>query len=434
MAGLQTLDTHAYDALGVSPNASAQEIDDAFHRLIEKGGYRIGVPLRDQWQRAREIKEAYATLRHPPQRRAYDESLKGASERPLWPAAAHDHPAEAGIVQPLSEAATEPTPPSTEAALNSGDGEQEQTPTGATGSGNDEIVSSVDQRATSTEDDSSRNEVKHGSAKVWGSAAAATLALGSLFYFTWPNRKAPLPRTEMAAQRPAGAQMNSGAPMTGRLAKLPQAVEPDGLSAKVRTGELGDTLSGPDGVANETQARPGAAAVSGSNAASATEPSFAPLSSGQTSTAAEAAAAATPAPAPVPPRAQAPSVVLPGPAAALSQVRPSVTVGPGTDVVRSPPRWIGGGPTHLDNRRGRYVGSVIVQFTVNADGRVSNCGPVRGSGNADLDAFTCRLVEERMRFKPALDAQGTPVASTAHARYEWGRRRRHPSLLSWLFQ
>ena len=39
-----------------------------------------------------------------------------------------------------------------------------------------------------------------------------------------------------------------------------------------------------------------------------------------------------------------------------------------------------------------------------------------------------------MRFNPALDAQGRPVASTAHARYEWGRRRRHSSLLSWMLR
>jgi TonB family protein len=106
---------------------------------------------------------------------------------------------------------------------------------------------------------------------------------------------------------------------------------------------------------------------------------------------------------------------------------------PGASAVGSAAQLIGGGPTKVDNPRGRYVGSVIVQFTVQADGRVSNCGPVRGSGNADLDALTCRLVEERMRFKPALDAQGNPVASTAHARYEWGRRRRYPSLISWMF-
>ncbi len=441
MAGLQTLDTHAYEVLGVSPNASPKEIDDAFHRLIEKGGYRNGVPLRDQWQRAREIKEAYATLRNPPQRRAYDESLKVATERPLWPAAsAYNHPAEAGeagMVQPLGEGQPppEPTPQSTTAAMSLSDGEPDPAPAEAVETGNDEIVPSADQHVTSPEDDSSRIDVKHGSAKLWGSAAAVTLALGSLFYFTWPSGDPQLPSTETAAQPPAGQpQVNSGAPTTGRLAKLSPAVEPDGLSGKVRTEGPGETLPVPEGIANEAQTQPGAAAVSGGKAASSTEPPIAPNSSGQSSTAAEAAAAAAPTPAPLPPRAQTPTVVLPGPAAALPQVHTSVAVQPRTSEVHSPPQLIGGGPTHLDNRRGRHVGSVIVQFTVRPDGRVSNCGPVRGSGNADLDALTCRLVEERMRFKPALDAKGTPVASMAHARYEWGRRRRHPSLMSWLFR
>jgi len=92
-------------------------------------------------------------------------------------------------------------------------------------------------------------------------------------------------------------------------------------------------------------------------------------------------------------------------------------------VIRSPAQWIGGGPTDADNRRGRYQGTVAVQVTVEADGRVSRCATVRGSGNAGLDEMTCRLVRERARFTPALDARGRPVASQAHTDFVWGRRR-----------
>ena len=60
-------------------------------------------------------------------------------------------------------------------------------------------------------------------------------------------------------------------------------------------------------------------------------------------------------------------------------------------------------------------------YTVQANGRVSGCVTARGSGNPDLDAITCRIVEERSRFKPALDAQNRPVASQAHAIYVWSR-------------
>jgi TonB family protein len=118
----------------------------------------------------------------------------------------------------------------------------------------------------------------------------------------------------------------------------------------------------------------------------------------------------------------------------LAQVRISVAVQPQAGEVRSQAQWLGGGPSRLDNPGGRHVGKLVVQFTVQADGRVSNCQAVRSSGKAGLGAMTCRLVEQRMRFKPALDAQGNPVASTAHAQYEWGRRHRHPNLFSWVFR
>lgn len=441
MTRVQASDSNAYDVLGVSPKASAEEIDAAFHQLIEGGDYRVGVPLRGQWLRAHQIKEAYATLGDPAKRRAYDESLKGGSERPLWPAIPHNDPAEAALVRPLSEwqPPPEPTPKLIPDALGSGDGERELAPAVAIEPANDEIVPDADQPATSP-DDFSRNEVKYGSAKLWGTAAAATLAIGGLFYFTWPSGQQQLPASEMAAQP---QQVDSGAPTTGRLANLPPVVAPDGLVSEGKPGAAGDASPAADGLtisvdaagasetavpgaaatevasANETQTGSVGAAASGGTAASATAPAPAPSSAGQTSSPAEAAVAATPAPAPVSPRAQATT---------------SEAVRPGAGIVRSPAQLIGGGPTRLDNPRGRHVGTVVVQFTVQADGRVSNCGPVRSSGKAGLDALTCHLVEERMRFNPARDGQGNPVASTAHARYEWGRRRRHPSLLSWIFR
>lgn len=80
-------------------------------------------------------------------------------------------------------------------------------------------------------------------------------------------------------------------------------------------------------------------------------------------------------------------------------------------LVGNAPQWIGGGPTDADNRRGQYQGTVALQVNVEPSGRVSNCAPVRGSGDAGLDALTCRLVRERARFTPAHNSQGRPVAS-----------------------
>jgi protein TonB len=97
--------------------------------------------------------------------------------------------------------------------------------------------------------------------------------------------------------------------------------------------------------------------------------------------------------------------VVPAPAPALS----------------SQPRWIKGGPKDSDNRRGQYQGDVLVQFTVQPNGRVSNCGTFRSSGNPQLDAMTCRVVTDRARFVPARDVRGRPVPTRVSVSYHWGK-------------
>jgi len=53
--------------------------------------------------------------------------------------------------------------------------------------------------------------------------------------------------------------------------------------------------------------------------------------------------------------------------------------------------------------------SVGISYAVGIDGRVSGCKVTRTSGSAELDALTCRLIEERFRFRPSLDENGKPV-------------------------
>jgi periplasmic protein TonB len=74
-----------------------------------------------------------------------------------------------------------------------------------------------------------------------------------------------------------------------------------------------------------------------------------------------------------------------------------------------------------DNPGGRYQGTVGVRFTVEPNGRVSDCRPVGSSGNPALDATTCSLVEQRLRFSPALNAQGQPIPTEVRTSYAWGR-------------
>lgn len=67
----------------------------------------------------------------------------------------------------------------------------------------------------------------------------------------------------------------------------------------------------------------------------------------------------------------------------------------------------------------RIGGTVIVRFTVDRDGRPGGCRVMRSSGNADLDAATCRLIERRFRYRPALDAEGRPVADILGWKQTW---------------
>jgi protein TonB len=55
-------------------------------------------------------------------------------------------------------------------------------------------------------------------------------------------------------------------------------------------------------------------------------------------------------------------------------------------------------------------GSVGVTIKVNADGGVSNCRVARTSGDSSVDALMCQLTLRYVRFSPARDASGRPVA------------------------
>ena len=67
----------------------------------------------------------------------------------------------------------------------------------------------------------------------------------------------------------------------------------------------------------------------------------------------------------------------------------------------------------------RAQGTVYLRFTVYPNGRVRNCIVTRSSGHRDLDAATCPLLERRLRYRPARDAAGKPVAETIAGQHEW---------------
>ncbi|HET8750554.1 MAG TPA: energy transducer TonB [Sphingomicrobium sp.] len=68
-------------------------------------------------------------------------------------------------------------------------------------------------------------------------------------------------------------------------------------------------------------------------------------------------------------------------------------------------------------RRGR----VGVTIKVETDGRASNCRVARSSGDTSIDALMCRLTLRYVRFDPARDPAGRPVAQDITFYPNWWR-------------
>jgi protein TonB len=66
-------------------------------------------------------------------------------------------------------------------------------------------------------------------------------------------------------------------------------------------------------------------------------------------------------------------------------------------------------------------GSVGVTIKVNTDGSVSNCRVARTSGDSSIDGLMCQLTLRYVRFSPARDAAGRPVAQDVTFYPNWWR-------------
>ncbi|HXG99018.1 MAG TPA: energy transducer TonB [Sphingomicrobium sp.] len=103
--------------------------------------------------------------------------------------------------------------------------------------------------------------------------------------------------------------------------------------------------------------------------------------------------------------------------------------GGGTGGGGSPAQWIRGGLRDSDYPRelirDRVAGMVSVKFTVTPSGSIANCRIARSSGSGMLDHATCSLLTQRLRFRPATDGNGRPVATEIGSDYTWGVRQRY---------
>ncbi len=78
---------------------------------------------------------------------------------------------------------------------------------------------------------------------------------------------------------------------------------------------------------------------------------------------------------------------------------------------------------HFVTVSGIQRGRVGITIKVNTDGRPSNCRIVRSSGLASADSLMCQLTLQYVRFRPARDPQGRPVAQDITWFPDWSPNR-----------
>jgi len=64
-------------------------------------------------------------------------------------------------------------------------------------------------------------------------------------------------------------------------------------------------------------------------------------------------------------------------------------------------------------------GRVSVTFTVQVNGHATGCRITRSSGTPQLDAQTCRIIEQRFRFRPSTDRYGRPTPDEVDWDHDW---------------
>ena len=72
-----------------------------------------------------------------------------------------------------------------------------------------------------------------------------------------------------------------------------------------------------------------------------------------------------------------------------------------------------------DLRERGIGGRVEMVFTVGTNGRVTGCTVTRSSGVPELDALTCRLIQQRFRYRPSTDRYGRPIPDEVEGEHEW---------------
>jgi TonB family protein len=84
-----------------------------------------------------------------------------------------------------------------------------------------------------------------------------------------------------------------------------------------------------------------------------------------------------------------------------------------------PSIWFPQNSYPIDARRAHAQGRVLLRFKVDATGAVSDCGFAMSSGSKMLDDGSCRVLMKRAKYRPAIDIDGAPIASTMIVAVTW---------------
>lgn len=72
-----------------------------------------------------------------------------------------------------------------------------------------------------------------------------------------------------------------------------------------------------------------------------------------------------------------------------------------------------------DSLRGVGRLKIGVRYAIGPSGHVDKCEVIEGSGYAEVDMMTCRIIMERYRFRPARDPDGYAVTEVREEDYRW---------------
>lgn len=120
------------------------------------------------------------------------------------------------------------------------------------------------------------------------------------------------------------------------------------------------------------------------------------------------------------------AVVLDGPVQTVPPPAPPPIVIAPTPPNKGAPRpmdypgnWVTTADYPSASLRANEQGTTAFALIVDKTGRVKECRITVSSGSPLLDETTCRLVTQRARFTPAVDAQDNPIEGTYSNRVRW---------------